>query len=136
MLKRMAAIIFGVTAAAILSALAFPDSGDAISKQSTPPPVIQSSAPLERSVLCSATVDQTQPTSRETVFPFALTKSINDVRRKHVDVDLKETWQKLGIDAGSFEICSNDCEARLYRHELSSNSGPEVVVKLIGSFEF
>lgn len=39
----MAAIIFGVTAVALLSALAFPDSGDALSKQS-PPVVTQSSA--------------------------------------------------------------------------------------------
>jgi len=57
----MAAIIFGVTAAAMLSALAFPDSGDAISKQTTPPPVIQAAAPLERSGLCRATVGPSQP---------------------------------------------------------------------------
>lgn len=141
MLKRMAAIIFGVTAVAMLSALASSDSGDAISRQTTPAAVIKSSAPVERGLLCTATVQQSQPAevpenpSRESISPFALAKSINDVRRKRVDVDLKDTWQKLGIEAGSFETCSNDCEVRLYRHELSSNSGPEVVLKLMGSFE-
>lgn len=70
------------------------------------------------------------------ISPFELAKSINDVRRKHVDVDLKETWHQLGIEAGSYEQCSNDCEVRVYRHELSSNSGTEVVLKLTRFVDF
>jgi hypothetical protein len=140
MLTRMAAIILGVTAAAMLSALAFPDSGDALTKQNRPA-VTQSSTPAANSAQVLAAVsgiesNQSQgPTSVESISPVELARSINNIRRTKVDVSLKETWQKLGIEPGSFEECGSDCKARIYRHELSSQRGPEVVVKLTRFFD-
>ncbi len=132
----MTAIILGVTAVAVLQAIVFPDSGGTLSGQSST--VISTSAAVpERDPVSSPVKVQTaQQGPPNFISPFALAKSINDVRRKHVDVDLKETWQKFGIEGGSFEECSNDCEARVFRHELSSHTGPEVVLKLTRFVDF
>lgn len=134
----MTAIILGVTAVAVLNALAFPDSGGSLSgKDST---IVSTSAAVpERNLTSSlspARFQTDQPQSpANSISPIELAKSINDVRRKHVDVSLKETWQKLGVEAGSFEECSNDCEAQVFRHELSSHTGPELVLKLTRFFD-
>lgn len=133
MLRRMTAIILGVTAVAVLQALVFPDSGGTMSGPSSKIASISAAVP-ERNLTSSFSPARFQ--TAKAVSPFELAKSINDVRRKHVDVDLKETWQKFGIDAGSFETCSNDCEARVFRHELSSHTGPEVVLKLTRFVDF
>jgi hypothetical protein len=129
----MTAIILGVTAVAVLQALVFPDSGGTLSGQSST--IVSTSAAVpERNLTSSFSPAKFQtaqpPDAANSISPFELAKSINDVRRKHVDISLKETWQKFGIEAGSFEDCSNDCEARVFRHELSSHTGPEVVIKL------
>ena len=133
----MSAIIFGVTAVAMLNALVSPDSGDAISRH-TPQraAVAESFARLESSPANFAATQSATRTNSASVSPFELARSINDIRRKQVDLDLKETWQKFGIDAGSFETCGSDCEAKLFRHELSSHAGSEVVLKLTRSFDF
>jgi hypothetical protein len=135
----MTAIILGVTAVAVLNALAFPDSGGTLSGQS-PSIVAPSAAVPERnlnSALTVPVVESGKPqTAANSISPFELAKSINNVRRTRVDVSLKETWQKLGIEPGSFEDCSNDCEARVFRYELSSHTGPEVVLKLTRFFDF
>lgn len=133
----MTAIILGVTAVAVLNALAFPDSGGAPSGKNSSI-VSKSLVVPERTSPLS--LSESQPGKPEdpakSISPFELARSINNIHRTKVDVSLKETWQKLGIEPGSFEDCSNDCEARIFRHELSSHSGPEVVLKLTRSFDF
>jgi len=135
----MTAIILGVTAVAVLNALVFPDSGGALSGKDSSI-VSTSGAVPERNLKSSFAIPEFQPGKPQdpgnSISPFELAKSINNVRRTKVDVSLKETWQKLGIEAGSFEDCSNDCEARIFRYELSSHSGPEVVLKLTRFFDF
>jgi hypothetical protein len=138
MLRRTTAIILGVTAVAVLQALVFPDLGGTLSGQNST--IVSTSAAVpERNLTSSFSPAKSQTGQSQdpanSISPFELAKSINDVRRKHVDVDLKETWQKLGIEPGSFEECSNDCEARIFRHELSSHTGPEVVLKLTRFFD-
>ena len=131
----MTAIILGVTAVAVLNALAFPDSGSSLSGKDSS--IVSTSAVHERNLKSSFAVPDFRPeVPGNSISPFELAKSINNVRRTKVDVSLKETWQKLGIEAGSFEDCSNDCEARIFRHELSSHAGPEVVLKLTRFFDF
>jgi hypothetical protein len=134
----MAAIILGVTAVALLNALAFPDSGGALSDQN--PSIVFTSAAGPAHDLTSFAIKGVQSGKQQdtanSVSPFELARSINNVRRTKVDVSLKETWQKLGIEPGQFEDCSNDCEAKIFRHELSSNTGPEVVLKLTRFVDF
>lgn len=132
----MTAIILGVTAVAVLNALAFPDSGGVLPGQS--PSIVSTSAAVpERDVKSLPESQSVEPQdTTKSISPFELAKSINNILRTKVDVSLKETWQKLGIEAGSFEDCSNDCEARVFRHELSSHTGPEVVLKLTRFFDF
>lgn len=121
----------------MLTALAFPDPGDAISKQG-----LLSAADAERPLITSpsdtTSVKDTSPAAadRELVSPFELANSIRNVRRTSGDISLKDTWQKLGIEAGSFAECSNDCEARISRYELSPDTGAEVVLKLTRSLDF
>jgi hypothetical protein len=135
MLRRMASIIFGVTAVAVLSALVFPDSGDAI-KQGLPGAAeAESRLKSPVSIAESPTNKSQQAAKPEPISPFELSKAINNVRRTRVDVSLKETWQKLGIEPGSFEECGSDCEAKVFRHELSSHQGPEVVLRLTRFFD-
>ena len=112
MLTRMFAVIFGVVAAAVLSALLFPDA-----------PVPQPAT----AVVAAASVAQKKPVE---VSPFALARSINNIQRTGKDLSLTETWQQFGVEPGSFAQCSNDCKAKIYRNELSSNPGSEVVIKL------
>lgn len=137
----MTAIILGVTAVAVLSALVFPDSGDALSGQNAKP-VTSKAALSESAVKCTASIPNSESTSSQSpavpqsISPYELAKSINNVRRTKVDVSLKETWQKLGIEPRSFEECGSDCEAKISRHELSSHTGPEVVLKLTRFFDF
>lgn len=131
----MLAIILGVTAVAMLNALVSPDASDAISRQSQQRTVPKSFARPQSSSADSAINQLPAQGSSEFISPFELARSINDVRRKQADLHLKETWQKLGIEPGSFEECGSDCKARIYRHELSSQRGPEVVVKLTRFFD-
>ena len=132
------AIILGVTAVALLNALAFPDSGGALSDQN--PTIVSTSAAVPARDLTSFAIKEIQPgkpqDTANSISPFELAKSINNVRRTKVDVSLKETWQKLGIEPGQFEDCSNDCEAKTFRYELSSHPGPEVVLKLTRFLDF
>ncbi len=135
----MTAIILGVTAVAVLNALAFPDAGGTLSSQN--PSIISTSAAapernLNSTLPVSAVRADNPQDAANSISPFELAKSINDVRRTRVDVSLKETWQKLGVEPGAFEDCSNDCEARVFRHELSADKGPEVVVKLTRFVDF
>lgn len=131
----MTAIILGVTAVALLNALAFPESNGVLSVQN--PSIVSTSAAVPERGLKSQESQPVKPQDTiNSISPFELAKSINNVRRTKVDVSLKETWQKLGIEAGSFEDCSNDCEARVFRHELSSHTGPEVVLKLTRFVDF
>jgi len=132
----MTAIILGVTAVAVLNALAFPDSNGVLSVQN--PSIISTSAAVPERDLRSLPESQSVETQNtaNSISPFELARSINNVRRTKVDVSLKETWQKLGVEPGSFEDCSNDCEARVFRHELSAHAGPEVVLKLTRFFDF
>lgn len=134
----MTAIILGVTAVAVLNALVFSESGGAPSgKNST---IVSQSAATPETLLNSAPAFAEFQSGKpqdpaNSISPFELAKSINNVRRTKVDVPLKETWQKLGIEPGSFEGCGSDCEAKLFRHELSSHTGPEVVLKLTRFFD-
>lgn len=126
---------------AVLSALAFPDSGDTLSgqpaKSVTGTAAITEDAVKQTAPASNAESTKSQETATlESVSPFELAKSINNIRRTKKDVSLKETWQKLGIAPGSFEECGSDCEARVFRHELSSHTGPEVVLKLTRFFDF
>lgn len=134
----MAAIILGVTAMALLNALAFPDSGGVRSDQN--PSIVSTSAAAPARDRTSFAIKEIQPgRPQDTVSsssPFELAKSINNVRRTKVDISLKETWQKLGIEPGQFEDCSNECEAKIFRYDLSSDAGTEVVVKLTRFFDF
>lgn len=132
----MLAIILGVTAVAMLNALVSPDASDAISRL-TPPSaaVAESFARVESSPAKFATGQSATRVNPASVSPFELARSINDVRQKQVDLDLKETWQKFEIDAGSFETCGSDCAAKIFRHELSSHAGPEVLIKLTRFFD-
>lgn len=135
----MTAIILGVTAVAVLNALAFPDLGGGISVQN--PSLVSGSVVVPEpdrnsSITVPAVPASEQQDTANSISPFELAQSINNVRRTKVDVSLKETWQKLGIEAGSFEDCSNDCEARIFRHELSSHAGPELVLKLTRFLDF
>lgn len=125
MLWRMMAIIFGVAAAAILGAVVFPDSGNVLRNVTS-----------VTVVAAGPSVSGSSQTETADIDPFKLARLINDVRRTQVDLPLKETWQKLSIEPGSFENCSNDCEARIYRHELNARAGTEVVLKLTRSFAF
>jgi hypothetical protein len=72
----------------------------------------------------------------DSISPFELARSINNARRAQTDVELAGTWRKLGLAAGSFEVCGSGCEAKVFRYELSSHAGPEVVLKLTQSFDF
>ena len=69
------------------------------------------------------------------ISPIELARSINHARRAQTDVELADTWRKLGLEAGSFEVCGSGCEAKVFRYELSSHTGPEVVLKLTQSFD-
>lgn len=132
----MLAIILGVTAVAMLNALVSPDASDAISGQSQQSATVAESFAEPRASLAeSATNQPPAQTKPEPVSPLEMARVINNVSRTHVDVSLKETWQKLGIEPGSFETCGSDCKAKVYRHELSSQRGPEVVVKLTRFFD-
>ena len=117
----MTAIIFGVMAAAMLNALLFPDA-TLDQKPSAVSIPVASAATEDRLAAERASVDSTSP--------FQLAKSINDVRRKKVDVSLAQMWQKFGVDAGGWENCSNECRAQVLRFELSAHPGAEVVLKL------
>jgi len=71
--------------------------------------------------------------------PFEIARVVNQSRRLwrkrlQLDVDLGNTWERLGIDPGDFGGCSGDCEAVIYRHELDSTSGREVILKLTQSY--
>src|ERR1044072_5312522 len=115
MLRRMTAIILGVTAMAVLQALVFPDSGGTLPGQSST--IVSTSAAVPESNLTphfSPTKFQTaQPQGpADSISPLELARSINKARRAEV-VELNATWQKLGIDAGSFEVCGSGCEAKV-----------------------
>jgi hypothetical protein len=127
----MTAIILGVTAVALLNALAFPDFGGTLPGQN-PPLVPASEAAVERNLTSSLSKPQA---AADSVSPIDLARSINKARRAEV-VELAATWQKLGIDAGSFDVCGSGCEAKVFRYQLSSHNGPEVVLKLTQSFDF
>jgi hypothetical protein len=71
----------------------------------------------------------------DSISPIELARSINNARRDQTDVELADTWRKLGLEAGSFEVCGSGCEAKVFRYELSSHPGPEVVLKLTQSFD-
>jgi hypothetical protein len=126
----MTAIILGVTAVAVLNALAFPDSGRILTAQN--PGVSQSAATAQPDL--TSTLEKPQDTSAS-ISPIELARSINHARRAQTVVELADTWRKLGLEAGSFEVCGSGCEAKVFRYELSSQPGPEVVLKLIQSFE-
>ena len=132
MLRRMTAIILGVTAAAVLNALAFPDSGGTLPVQN-PGVVSKSAAAAEPNLTSTLEKPQRAPAS---ISPIELARSINNARRAQTDVELADTWRKLGVEAGSFEVCGSGCEAKVFRYELSSHTGPEVVIKLTQSFDF
>lgn len=117
----MTAVLLGVMTAAMLNALVFPDVSSDRTAAVVSTPVAFAASP-ERSIAPALSVDS--------ISPFALAKSINDVRRKQVDVSLADTWQKLGVAAGEWQNCSNDCRAEVFRHELSPHPGAEVVLKL------
>ena len=127
----MTAIILGVTAVALLNALAFPDLDRGLPGQNAP--IVSTSAaaaePDPRSTL------KTPQGPAASTSPIELARSINNARRAQTNVELADTWQKLGLEAGSFEVCGSDCEAKVFRYDLSSHSGPEVVVKLTQSFD-
>ncbi|MGZ8842169.1 MAG: hypothetical protein ACXW18_00810 [Pyrinomonadaceae bacterium] len=136
MLRRMLAIILGVTAVAMLNALVSPDASDAISRRRIQGAAVAESFAERISPATEFGVNQSgTQTGSESISPFEMARVIINVRRTRVDVSLKETWQKLGIEPGSFEECGSDCKARIYRHELSSQRGPEVVVKLTRFFD-
>jgi hypothetical protein len=80
---------------------------------------------------------QTSTTSgpSDSISPIELARSINHARRAQTSVELADTWRKLGVEAGSFEVCGSDCEAKVFRYELSSHTGAEVVLKLTQSFD-
>lgn len=103
---------------AVLSALVFPD----VPVSQPGVAVIAASGDLR-----AKPAPDPDPTA---VSPFALARSINNVRRTGTDYSLVETWRKFGIEPGAFPECSSDCEAKIYRNELSANPGPEVVIKL------
>ncbi len=74
--------------------------------------------------------------------PFEIAKAVNESKRiwkknhTQVVVDLGLTWEQLGIDRGAFAGCSGDCEAKIYRHELDSTPGKEIILKLTQSYNF
>jgi hypothetical protein len=74
--------------------------------------------------------------------PFELARAVNESKRMwdqnhtQVLVDLGFTWNRLGIDPGPFAGCSGDCEAKIYRHELDSTPGKEIILKLMQSYNF
>src|SRR5262245_27481856 len=132
MLRRMTAIILGVTAVALLNALVLPHEGDELSGEK-PTVVSRSEFQPERTLpdsIVFAKFEQTGTKPARDVSPLEMAEAVNNVRRRHVDVSLKDTWEALGLDPGQFEECSNDCEAKIFRHQLTSDSGPEVVLKL------
>jgi len=135
MLRRMTAIILGVTAVAVLNALAFPDSGGVLTVGN--PSIVSTSATVPASNPKSLPESQPVelPDTAKSISPIELARSINNARRAQTVVELADTWRKLGLEAGSFEVCGSDCEAKVFRYELSSHSGPEVVVKLTQSFD-
>jgi hypothetical protein len=127
----MTAIVLGVMAVAVLNALAFPDFGVGLPGQNSPTSA-QPAATAEPKLTSSLERPQ-GPTA--SISPIELARSINHARRAQTNVELAETWQKLGVDAGSFEVCGSDCEAKVFRYELSSHTGTEVVLKLTQSFD-
>jgi hypothetical protein len=126
----MTAIILGVTAVAVLNALAFPDSGGVLTVQN---PVVSKSATTAESNLTSTLEKPQGPVA--SISPIELARSINNARRAQTDVELIDTWRNLGLEAGSFEVCGSGCQAKVFRYELSSHTGPEVVLKLTQSFD-
>jgi hypothetical protein len=128
----MTAIILGVTAVAVLNALAFPDSGGGLTVQN-PSIVSKSEATAEPDPRSALKTPQVPAAS---ISPIELARSINNARRAQTNVELADTWRKLGLEAGSFEVCGSGCEAKVFRYELSAHTGPEVVLKLIQSFDF
>lgn len=121
MFRRMTAIILGVMALAMLNALVFPE------KVSVNPVIVSSPVALAADLNPAAGAARSKS---ESISPFALARSINEIRRRKVDVSLAETWQKFGIEAADWESCSNDCRAELYQHQLTPDAGAEVVLKL------
>jgi hypothetical protein len=126
----MTAIILGVTAVAVVNALVFPDSGGMLTVQN---PVVSKSAATTEPELTSGLEKLQGPAA--SISPIELARSINNARRGQTDVELADTWRKLGLEPGSFEVCGSGCEAKVFRHELSSHTGPEVVLKLTQSFD-
>src|SRR4030095_10623086 len=125
MLRRMTAIILGVTAVAVLNALAFPDSDGVLTVQD---PVVSKSATTAESNLTSTLEKPQGPVA--SISPIELARSINNTRRTQTDVELITTRRKMDPEAGSFEVCGSGCQAKVFRYELSSHTGPEVVLKL------
>jgi hypothetical protein len=128
----MTAIILGVTAVAVLNALAFPDSGGALPANDGP---VISRAPAVPEFRLTEFQSNKPEDSANSISPLELARSINNARRAQTDIELADTWQKLGVNAGSFEVCGSDCEAKVFHHELSSHTGLEVVLKLTQSFD-
>lgn len=81
--------------------------------------------------------DVIQPKSTS---PFEIARVVNKSKRmwdkSHIglDVDLGDTWQRLGIDSGNFAGCGGDCEAIIDRQDLDPTHGREVILKLTQSY--
>jgi len=82
--------------------------------------------------------DRVQPRSAS---PFDIASAVNRSNRlwkKHrleQGVDLGDTWEHLGIDAGDFGACGGgSCEAAISRHDLDPTPGREVILKLTQSY--
>lgn len=55
--------------------------------------------------------------------------------RIEASVNLEKVWKQFGIESNTFPKCGGDCEAKIFRHELDSRPGKEVVLKLVHSLD-
>lgn len=81
--------------------------------------------------------DELRPKSTS---PYEIAKAVNESQRIwnkdhiQVHVDLSVAWRRFGIQSEYFPECAGDCEAEIYRHELDSRPGQEIILKLTHSF--
>ena len=83
--------------------------------------------------------DELRPKSAS---PYEIARVVNESRRIwnkdriQVHVERIVTWRRFGIESEYFPECTGDCDAKIYRDELDSTPGREVVLKLTQSFNW
>ena len=77
----------------------------------------------------NAQVTKTERIEPKSTSPFSIARAIKQ-SPNIIEVDLRHTWKKFGIDSGQFDICAGHCDVNLYQHELDGHREREVILKL------